>query len=197
MPGNVAPVVGERANLLAYVEQQRYGIRLTAFGLTDEQARATPTKSALSVGGLIKHVTAMERTWMDIVMQRPSTGDQDQYGEDFVLQPSETLTAILDDNERCGRETEAVIAGIDDLGQAVPVPKGVPWFPADVDAWSVRWVLLHLMEELARHAGHADIIREHVDGGTMFPIMAAAEQWPASPWMQPWTPSGEQVMPGA
>ena len=50
MPGNVAPVVGERANLLAYVEQQRYGIRLTAFGLTDEQARATPTKSALSVG---------------------------------------------------------------------------------------------------------------------------------------------------
>ena len=197
MPGNVAPVVGERANLLAYVEQQRYGIRLTAFGLTDEQARATPTKSALSVGGLIKHVTAMERTWMDIVMQRPSTGDQDQYGEDFVLQPSETLTAILDDNERCGRETEEVIAGIDDLGQAVPVPKGVPWFPADVDAWSVRWVLLHLMEELARHAGHADIIREHVDGGTMFPIMAAAEQWPASPWMQPWTPSGEQVMPGA
>jgi len=197
MPGNVAPVVGERANLLAYVEQQRYGIRLTAFGLTDEQARATPTNSALSVGGLIKHVTAMERTWMDIVMQRPSTGDQDQYGEDFVMQPSETLTAILDDNERCGRETEEVIAGIDDLGQAVPVPKGVPWFPADVDAWSVRWVLLHLMEELARHAGHADIIREHVDGGTMFPIMAAAEQWPASPWMQPWTPSGEQVMPGA
>ena len=197
MPGNVAPVVGERANLLAYVEQQRYGIRLTAFGLTDEQARATPTKSALSVGGLIKHVTATERTWMDIVMQRPSTGDQDQYGEDFVMQPSETLTAILDDNERCGRETEAVIAVIDDLGQAVPVPKGVPWFPADVDAWSVRWVLLHLMEELARHAGHADIIREHVDGGTMFPIMAAAEQWPASPWMQPWTPSGEQVMPGA
>jgi len=197
MPGNVAPVVGERANLLAYVEQQRYGIRLTAFGLTDEQARATPTKSALSVGGLIKHVTATERTWMDIVMQGPSTGDQDQYGEGFVMQPSETLKAILDDNERCGRETEEVIAGIDDLGQAVPVPKGVPWFPADVEAWSVRWVLLHVMEELARHAGHADIIREHLDGGTMFPIMAAAERWPASPWMQPWTPSGEQVMPGA
>jgi len=197
MPGNVAPVVGERANLLAYVDQQRYGIRLTAFGLTDEQARATPTDSALSVGGLIKHVTAMERTWMDIVLQRPSNGDQDQYGEDFVMQPTETLKSILADNERCGRETEEIVAAIDDLGQAVPVPKGVPWFPADVDAWSVRWVLLHLMEELARHAGHADIIREHIDGGTMFPIMAAAEQWPASPWMQPWAPSGDQVMPGA
>src|SRR4029078_13474291 len=159
MPGNVAPVVGERANLLAYVEQQRYGIRLTAFGLTDEQARATPTKSALSVGGLIKHVTAMERTWMDIVMQRPSTGDQDQYGEDFGMQPSETLKAILAGNETGGRETEAAIAGIDDLGQAVPVPKGVPWFPADVDAWSVRWVLLHLIEETSRHCCHADFVR--------------------------------------
>ena len=197
MPGNVPPVVGERANLLGYVEQQRYGIRLTAFGLTDDQARATPTKSALSVGGLIKHVTATERTWMDIVMQRPSTGDQDQYGQDFVMQPSETLKQILEDNERCGHETEAIIDGIDDLGQAVPVPKGVPWFPADVVAWSVRWVLLHVIEELARHAGHADIVREHLDGGTMHPIMAAAEHWPASPWIKPWTPSGEQVMPGS
>jgi len=79
----------------------------------------------------------------------------------------------------------------------VPVPKGVPWFPADVVAWSVRWVLLHVIEELARHAGHADIIREHLDGGTMHPIMAAAEHWPASPWIKPWTPSGEQVMPGS
>ena len=84
-------------------------------------------------------------------------------------------------------ETEAVIAGIADLGQAVPVPKGVPWFPDDVEAWSVRWVLLHLITETARHAGHADIVRESVDGATAFPIMAGAEGWPASPWMQPWT----------
>jgi len=196
MPGNVPPVVGERANLLAYVEQQRNGIRLTAFGLTDEQARAKPTSSALSVGGLIKHVTATERSWIDMVMQRPATTDEGQYGDDFVMKPTETLAMILEDNERCGRETEEVIAGIADLGQPVPVPKGVPWFPADVDAWSVRWVLLHIIEELARHAGHADIIREHIDGGTMYPIMAAAEHWPPAPWMEPWKPSGDQVMPG-
>ena len=59
----------------------------------------------------------------------------------------------------------------------------------------MRWVLLHLIEELARHAGHAGIIREHIDNGRMYPIMAAAEKWPESPWMQPWKPTGDQVMP--
>ena len=78
-------------------------------------------------------------------------------------------------------ETEAVIAAIPDLGQPVPVPKDVPWNPPDVDAWSVRWVLLHLIEETARHAGHADIVRESLDGATAFPLLAAAEGWPATP----------------
>jgi uncharacterized damage-inducible protein DinB len=196
MPGNVPPVEGERANLLAYLEQQRYGIRLTGFGLTDEQARATPTSSALSVGGLIKHVTAVERTWTDMILQRDRSGtDSTEYGHDFIMRDDETLAEILSDNERCGLETEEIIAGIEDLGQPVPVPKGVPWFPDDVEAWSVRWVLLHVIEEVARHAGHADIMREHIDGGTMHPIMATAEGWPESPWMQPWKPTGDQVMP--
>ena len=175
---------------------QRNGIRLTAFGLTDQQARSTPTASALSVGGLIKHVTATERSWMRDVLQLAVDDDgAAQYGESFTMRPEETLPEILDDNEQCGRETEAIIADIDDLGQAVPVPKDVPWFPKDVESWEVRWVLLHLIEELARHAGHADILREHIDGGTMYPIMAAAEHWPESPWMQPWKPTGDQVVP--
>jgi len=65
----------------------------------------------------------------------------------------------------------------------------VPWNPKDLDNWSVRWVLLHLVQETARHAGHADIIREAIDGGTAYPIMAAAEGWPESPWMKPWKPA--------
>jgi hypothetical protein len=88
--------------------------------------------------------------------------------------------------EAAGRETEAVIAGIEDLGQAVPVPDA-PWFPKDVEAWSVRWVLLHLIEEVARHAGHADIVRESLDGATCYELLAAAEGWPATDWLQPWT----------
>ena len=191
MPGNVAAVEGERANLRAYLAQQRYAIRLTAFGLTDAQARLSPTTSSLSVGGLIKHVTAMERNWMDIVLQRKSSDapDVDKYRDGFNLGVDETLSQIIDDNVRCGIETDEIVDGIADLGQPVPVPKGVPWFPQDIDAWSVRWVLLHLISETARHAGHADIVREMIDGATAFPLMAAVEGWPATDWMQPWQPA--------
>ena len=52
----------------------------------------------------------------------------------------------------------------------------------------MRWVLLHLITETARHAGHADIVREAVDGAAAYPLMAAAEGWPATPWLQPWEP---------
>jgi hypothetical protein len=55
----------------------------------------------------------------------------------------------------------------------------------------VRWVLLHLIQETARHAGHADVIRESLDGATAMPLLAAAEGWPATPWLQPWQPPSE------
>ena len=70
-----------------------------------------------------------------------------------------------------------------------PVPRGVPWFPDDIEAWSVRWVLLHLIQETARHAGHADIVRECVDGAAAMPLMAAVEGWPETPWVKPWQPA--------
>ena len=188
MPGNVPPVADEREGLLAYLAQQRSVIRIAAYGLTDEQARATPSASALSVGGLIKHVAAVERHWIDLVMQRGPEGSPEDYEGNFRLGEDETLADVFATYDAVAAETEAVIASIADLGQAVPVPKGVPWFPDDIDAWSVRWVLLHLIQETARHAGHADIVRESLDGATAFPLMAAAEHWPATPWMQPWEP---------
>jgi len=189
MPGTVPPVADEREGLLAFLAQQRHVLRLAAYGLSDEQARATPTASALSVGGLIKHVAATERGWIDTVLQRTGRSREDaesDYMANFRLQSGETLAEVLDLYETVAKETEAVIGEIPELGQPVPVPQGVPWFPDDVKAWSVRWVLLHLIQETARHAGHADIIRESVDGATAYPLMAAAEGWPATPWLQPW-----------
>jgi uncharacterized damage-inducible protein DinB len=182
-------VADERDGLLAYIAQQRDVIRIAAYGLTDEQARMAPTASELSVGGLIKHVATTERGWIDVVLQRPSpTAGESDYEANFRMGPDETLADVFALQDEVAAETERVIAGIDDLGQAVPVPQDAPWFPKDVDAWSVRWVLLHLIQETARHAGHADIVRESIDGATAFPLMAAAEGWPASPWMQPWEP---------
>ena len=75
MPGNVPPVADEREGLLAFLAQQRYVLTLAAYGLTDEQARMTPSSSQLSVGGLVKHVTATERAWMDRAMLRPVRGE--------------------------------------------------------------------------------------------------------------------------
>jgi uncharacterized damage-inducible protein DinB len=186
MPGNVPPVADEREALLAYLAQQRYVLRLAAYGLTDDEARATAAPSGLSVGGLVKHVAKMERSWIDIVLQREDESSEEEYTSDFHFAPDETIARVFDLYEEVAAETEAVVAAIPDLGQAVPVPRDVPWFPKDVDAWSVRWVLLHLIEETARHAGHADIVRESIDGATAFPLMAAAEGWPSSPWLEPW-----------
>ena len=111
------------------------------------------------------------------------------YEDEFRLGPDETLASVLAMYDEVATETDAIVAGIADLDQPVPVPRDAPWYPDDIDAWSVRWVLLHLIEETARHAGHADIVREHVDGADAFPLMAAAEGWPETPWMQAWKPA--------
>lgn len=184
MPAMVPPVADERDGLLRYLEQQRVWLRAAAHGLTEEQARATPSASALSVGGLVKHVAAMERTWMGVVRRSPVEVD---YDDSFQLGADETLAEVLADYVRAADETTQTVADFD-LGYPVPVPDA-PWFPGDVAEWSVRWVLLHLIQETARHAGHADIVRESVDGATAFPLLAAVEGWPVTPWLRPWEPA--------
>ncbi len=192
MAGLAPPLLDERKLLLAYIAQQRQGVRYAAHGLTDEQGRQTPLASALSIGGLIKHLADTEKGWIDMI-EHPDAGSADDrgsaYGDNFRLQAGETLADVLALYEEVARDTESVIDRISDLDQAVPVPKGVPWFPADVEAWSVRWVLLHLIEETARHAGHADIIRESLDGAQMYELMAAVEGWPDTDWLKAWKPA--------
>src|SRR5207248_8408154 len=128
MPGQAPPLTNERDLLLAYIAQQRDGIRNAAYGLTDEQARLTPTAGTLSIGGLVKHVAAMEQGWIDIVLQRDRGGSDDReaaYEDNFRLAPDETLAEALARFDAVAKETEAVVAGID-LDQPVPVPQGVP-----------------------------------------------------------------------
>jgi uncharacterized damage-inducible protein DinB len=189
MPASVPPVSDERDALLAYLAHQRYLVTTTAHGLTEEQARMTPTASSLSVGGLIKHLTRVERNWMDIVLQRPHRPLEQtaqEFRASFHLSPTETLDGVLRVYAIAAEETDEVIAGVADLGQVVPVPHDQPWFPRDIEAWSVRWVLLHLIEETARHLGHADVIRESIDGATAIPLLAAREGWDETPWVKPW-----------
>lgn len=193
MTWQFSPEDTEMDLLLGYIAQQRYAMKLTAYGLTDEQARQAASVSTLTIGGLIKHTIAVERGWMKTVLQHPRPSSTEsamaQHQENFTFKPEDTLEGLFAEQERVGAETERIAREIGDLDYSVPVPKGVPWFPQDLDAWTLRWVLLHLIEEIARHAGHADIVRESVDGATTFPLMAAAEGWPATEWLKPWEPA--------
>lgn len=195
------PIADERAGLLEYLKAQHYAFHAIAFGLTDEQARQKPTASALSIGAIIKHVTACQRGWMQRVASAPDLAPADnrsmeeqaaEYESQFVMHDDETLAEILATFDAGNDEALQLVASAD-LGAAVPVPHDVPWFPKDVRAWSVRWVLFHMIEELARHAGQADIIRESIDGATLYELLAGLEDWEPTPWLTPW---GKQPVSG-
>ena len=187
MPGQVGPVADEQEGLLAYLAQMRYVLKLTAHGLTPEQLRSAASASRLTVGGLIKHCAATEEGWMAIVRGEQKPIDYGAYEANFALADGETLDEVLARYDRIAAATEKTVLEIGDLGHPVPIDHSVPWNPTDHDFWSLRWVLLHLIQETARHTGHADVIRESVDGATAYPLMAAAEGWPATDWLKPWT----------
>jgi uncharacterized damage-inducible protein DinB len=194
MPALASPVADERSALREYLSFHQSAFFAVAYGLTDEQARSTPTVSALSIGGLVKHVTGMQRTWMTRVAAAPEaplrdTRPFDEIAKDFadqhVMRADETLDGLLGTFE--AESTKSLqLVDTADLDAAVPVPTDIPWFPANLKAWSVRWVILHVINELARHSGHADIIRESIDGATMYELIAAREGWAIDGWVQPW-----------
>jgi len=179
MAGQAGPIADEQHGVL----------RLTAYGLTDEQARATPSASPLSVGGLIKHCASTEEGWISLVRGEEQVVDYAAYDANFALADGETLDQVLDRYDRVAELTEKTIVELADLDRQIPIDHSVPWNSKDMDHWTVRWILLHLITETARHTGHADIIRETVDGGTAFPLLAAAEGWPETDWIKPWKPA--------
>ncbi|MBD0738288.1 DinB family protein [Streptomyces sp. CBMA29] len=164
-------VTGERADLLAVLAQHRHFLRVTTRDLTDEQARQRTTVSELCLGGLIKHVSAGERGWTDFIVAGPSAlgdatamteADWERRADEFRLLPGETLAGVLEAYEQQARATDELIAALPDLDVSHPLPQA-PWFEPGA-RWSARRVLLHIIAETAQHAGHADIIRESLDG---------------------------------
>jgi uncharacterized damage-inducible protein DinB len=161
-------VTGERADLLQALAKHRYFLRYTVRDLTDEQAARRTTTSELCLGGLIKHVALTERHWINFIVDGPSTmGPQ---GEDtptdwaggFRMVERETLAVLLEQYEHVAGRTDALVATLSDLDVTYPLPEA-PWFESGA-RWSVRRVLLHVIAETAQHAGHADILRESLDG---------------------------------
>lgn len=197
MPGMPPPVAGERQTLIEFLMFNQNAFFSVAYGLTDEQARSTPSVSALSIGGLIKHAAGVQRGWVERAASAPEFPPPDPrpmeeqmaaYQDQYVMRDDETLAGLLDELRDVNAEALQVFAD-KDLDTPVPVPPHVPWFPKDVEHWSVRWVALHLIEELTRHAGHADIIRESIDRATMYELMAANEEWPETEFIRRWRPT--------
>jgi Protein of unknown function (DUF664) len=160
-------VTGERADLLESLARTRHFLRHAARDLTDEQAAQRTTVSELCLGGLIKHVTLTERQWIRFIEAGPSAmaWDQSTAGDwlsAFRMVPGDTLAGLLEEYAKCAGETAALVAGLPSLDAAQPLPEA-PWFPPGA-RWSARRVLLHVIAETAQHAGHADIIRESLDG---------------------------------
>ncbi|WP_073419422.1 DinB family protein [Geodermatophilus nigrescens] len=176
----------ERDLLLRMLENQRAGLRNALLGLTEEQARARPSASELSLSALVKHVTQGERVNVaGRIGRRPHAVETDPQAEwmaGFTVGPGETVEVLLDRMAEVARETEEVVRAERDLDRVVEVPDGVAqWLPPGT-VLSVRWLLLHQIEEQARHAGHADVIRESIDGKGAWQLEAEAQGIAAPGW---------------
>ncbi|HET6855802.1 MAG TPA: DinB family protein [Streptomyces sp.] len=170
----------ERGALLNFVEAQRGAIRRSVLGLTDEQAATRPSASELSLSGLLKHVAEMELNWLRMAQQRPNESARTEatWGDGFRLVGDETVAGMLEFWAGVAAETEQFVRAVPSLDDTFPLPDA-PWFPKDAEV-SMRWLMLHLVEEVARHAGHADIVRESLDGKGAFDLVAAEANPPGA-----------------
>jgi hypothetical protein len=157
----------EHATLLEVLAERRKFLRTAVHGLTDEQAALRSTVSELCLGGLIKHVANVEEGWAAFAVDGAEhmeavNAQQGAWEDDFTMLPGETLAGLLERYEDVAARTDALIGAMADLDISHELPKA-PWFAPGV-SWSVRRVVLHLIGETAHHSGHADILRETIDG---------------------------------
>lgn len=122
-------------------------------GLSDEQARWTPDGALISLLGIVNHLTHVEWRWIDGGMLGEQTSRTDA---EFAPGPELAVEAALTAYRARAAATEAAVRGIPTLEQPCTMEEGT----------DLRWVLLHLLNETARHAGHADAVRELLDGTT-------------------------------
>ncbi len=158
----------EVRDLLDALHQHRDLFLRTLEGLDDEQIRQRTTVSQLCLGGILKHVTRVERRWADfIVVGAEAIGGMDEaafkaHAESFHVLEGETLKGLLEDFADTATRTDQLVSSLDSLDVSHPLPEA-PWFEPGA-TWSARRVVVHMLAELAQHAGHADIIREALDG---------------------------------
>ena len=165
----------ERSDLLDVLHKHRGLFLVTVHGISDHQARERSTVSELTLGGLVKHLAATEHTWARFVREGPRPSEVDwanvdwsdppaevaAYADGFRMREDETLAGLLEQYAALAAATDELVSSVE-LDATHPLPEA-PWFPPG-GTWSNRRVFTHLVAETAQHAGHADIIREAIDG---------------------------------
>ena len=177
----------ERSDLLAELSAARAALLGTVAGLTDDQAGLCPTASGLCLGGLIKHVAATEDAWARFIHDGPSamsfdmpegvtwadfmSGTATQYPQwaidrmnDFQMLPGDSLTSIVAQYQEVAARTDEMVRTLPDLSVSHLLPDA-PWNEPGA-SHTARRVLIHIVAETTQHAGHADILRESIDGHT-------------------------------
>ncbi len=179
-PVDLDTLTGERRDIVETLRAHRGFLLQTVEGLDQEQATRRTTKSVLNLAGLIKHVADTEAGWLrfaqegtealsmdwpeidwddPVIQQRMADGDMRH--DEFNLIGDETLESVLAHYAAVAAATDAFVATAD-LDASYPLPEA-PWFEPGASR-SVRRVFLHVVAETAQHAGHADMVREHLDG---------------------------------
>lgn len=180
MPLFAATRTTEHENLIEWIEVALANARSTVHGLTSDQLRSRPVVSSeATLGWLILHIGEVAESWLGRAAAGPETPETGRSLTDAFawaeavnrVDPDATAEDILAEyDRRCAHALELLRTA--NLDAAVPVPTEMPWFPTDLPAFNGRWAVLHALGEIYRHSGHADILREAIDGKTMYELIA-------------------------
>jgi hypothetical protein len=166
----IAQTSDERELLLRYLHRQREHVVATAAGLSEAQLRWTPDGRLLPIIGVINHLTRVEWRWIN---GRYLAEPFPARGEEFVVDDGVSGVSVVDAYWRRAQETDRLVRAAPGLTIACLGREGAGPAVHDVlgidDPVDLRWILLHLIEETAHHAGHADATREMLDGTRMDP----------------------------
>jgi uncharacterized damage-inducible protein DinB len=152
----------EHEDLLGLLAEVRKRLLIPARDISDADAAKRTTVSELTLGGLIRHLATGERLWLQ-VLKSADGSLPDGMLDTAQYSMSETLSHWLSAYSAAGAETDAYVRSLPSLDVEVHLPM-TPWSPPEPQFWSARRIVLHLIHETAQHAGHADIIRESLDG---------------------------------
>ncbi|HET6963437.1 MAG TPA: DinB family protein [Acidimicrobiales bacterium] len=158
----------EREDLLETLAKHRGLFRRTVQGVSDADAARRTTVSELCLGGLIKHVTLVEQIWADFILNGPRySGPPDaatmqDHAASFRMGEGDTLADLLARYHETAEATDELVRTLPSLDDSQPLPEA-PWFPPTA-RWTARRTFMHVIAETAQHAGHADILREAIDG---------------------------------